>query len=354
MVIYDKRIINTKMDEQVYEQNSENARKHPPKDDYDDYKKIDELYYDPVTGYKSITKFWPEVHKQTKLTFKETEEWLKNQTPYQLTKETKRPSEWSSIVANYPGHNYQMDIIIYNRFKIHNYEYILTVVDVFSRYAAAVPLTNMRMETLISATKTAFKTFVQASAKIEEVSVDGFPTILNCDNQFNKKTFIEFLEQNHTNPIFSDAHEVISTKNAIVERFNKTLALMLQKCRIGINEQERRRGGFPWYSYLPQIISNYNNTIHRTMREKPYNLINRNSDSHQIIHEVETKDIGEGLRPVVRLREKKNIFDKGDKVKYSLDKYMIIAKHGNKYEMKNVNTDEISTRNYKPYELQWL
>ncbi len=40
--------------------------------------------------------------------------------------------------------NYQMDIIVYNRYEYHKYKYILVVIDIYSRFAQARAMTNRK------------------------------------------------------------------------------------------------------------------------------------------------------------------------------------------------------------------
>jgi hypothetical protein len=50
-----------------------------------------------------------------------------------------------TIVAREPGDCFQMDIMVYNRFQYDNYKYILTCIDVYSRYAQAIPLKSKHL-----------------------------------------------------------------------------------------------------------------------------------------------------------------------------------------------------------------
>ena len=62
---------------------------------------------------------------------------------YQLTQEKKKPKKFNSIYVPFPKDLYFMDAMVYNRFKINNYQYILNVIDTNSRYAQGRALTNM-------------------------------------------------------------------------------------------------------------------------------------------------------------------------------------------------------------------
>ena len=59
---------------------------------------------------------------------------------------------------------------------------------------------------------------------------------------------------------YSQAYE--ENKNAIVERFNRTLAQLLQNWRTATKQ-------YDWYRVLPDIVNNYNNSFHSTIKSTP-------------------------------------------------------------------------------------
>ena len=54
----------------------------------------------------------------------------------------------------------------------------------------------------------------------------GYPKNINCDKQFNVPEFRDFFTKKGTNLWFSEPEQ--PHKNAIIERFWRTLALILQ------------------------------------------------------------------------------------------------------------------------------
>jgi hypothetical protein len=78
---------------------------------------------------------------------------LEQQETYQINKQVKKPKEFSNVIADFPLQSVQLDICIYDRFQIHNYKYIIGMIDVYSRFVVAKPLTNMRMETIMKSVK---------------------------------------------------------------------------------------------------------------------------------------------------------------------------------------------------------
>lgn len=57
--------------------------------------------------------------------------------------------------------------------------------------------------------------------------VINVPQNINCDREFNIKLFNQLMKEENVKIWFSDPNEI--NKNAIVERFNHTLAMLIQK-----------------------------------------------------------------------------------------------------------------------------
>jgi hypothetical protein len=237
-------------------------------------------------------------------------------------KPIRRTKKFNSIYANYPRQCYQMDIIVYDRYIYHNYKYILVVIDIYSRYATARAMTNRRMETII-------ENFEDIIKELKP------PEKLECDNEFNKKEFIDVLTRYDIKPIFSHPDEL--HKNAIVERFNGTLAVILQKVRISLKR-------YDWYNYLIDVLHNYNNTVHSTTKETPVSIWEGKEYNKQTVNFVNnTLKVGDK----VRIMRKKKAFSKGDIIKYSTDIYLI-----EKINLRgNVHLNGL-VRSYKPYEVK--
>ena len=130
-------------------------------------------------------------------------------------------------------------------------------------------MTNRRLETIIAATE-------------KVCDVMGWPINLNADNEFNKQAFNDVMAKHNVRLWYSDPDEI--NKNAIVERFNMTLALLLQRWHISSHR-------YDWQKILPSIVKNYNNTFHRTVRVTPQDIWDgkvQRTDHHQTAAAVES------------------------------------------------------------------
>jgi transposase InsO family protein len=95
------------------------------------------------------------------------------------------------------------------------------------------------------------------------VELGGFHKNLNCDNQFNVPAFRNCFSKQGTKLWFSQPEQPL--KNAIIERFWITLALLIQRMRTGVKS-------FDWAKELPNVINNYNTTYHITLKATPHEV----------------------------------------------------------------------------------
>ena len=283
---------------------------------------LSDVYYDPVQGFMSAAKIYEKVKDQG-YTMKQVREFIKKQETDQVNKHINKPKYYNTIVSPEYQNNFQIDIITYDRYEYHKYKYILCCIDVYSRYADARALTNRKNETVIENLESIFEDM-------------GYPNNVNADNEFNTKAINKFFEENGVHPWYSQPDEI--NKNAIVERFNRTLAEILQKWRTGTKQ-------YAWNKVLPAILKNYNNTVHGTIKAKPIDVKEGKDTNNQDITKVEGLfKVGDKVRTI----NNKTKFTKGDAEKYSRTIYKISRIVGNKIY---IESDHELQKYYKEYEL---
>jgi transposase InsO family protein len=285
------------------------------------------MYYDPETGFLSAPKLYQKLkEKGIKITLEKVKEFVNKQYSSQISKPVKRPKMFNSIVSPGPKNNYQLDIIVYDRWAYHGYRYILCLIDVYSRYVSAIPMTNRRMETIVSVVRKLFDTMRS-------------PKNINSDLEFNKKEFIKLLTEYKVKPWFSQVDDY--QKNAIVERFNRTLAHTL-------NVWRKATKSYDWPKVLPKIISSYNNTLHSTIKAKPFDVFKGNDENKQTIVKLKMNfKVGDK----VRVRKNKKIFQKGDVSTHSKTLYVIDAISKNRYLLRNPKSGAKLRRKVRDYEI---
>lgn len=291
--------------------------------------KIKELWQE--FNFPSPIKLFQLIKPQNpNITYKMIYDVLNKQEAIQINKQIRKPSEFTSIVAPSKGYNYQMDIMVYKRFRKNNYQYILTCIDVYSRRAEVEPMTNMTGETILENAKKIFQRFSK-----------DYPRNLNTDNQFNFKEFVEFLDKHNIKLYLSYADDIIDSKNSLIERFHRTLAGMLARYRSATLNND-------WYKWIDDIVQTYNNSIHRTIGCAPMEAWNGTKVPDQVVKTIKRK-FKEG--DLVRIALEKELFRKGDAQTFSKEIYKIIGFDKQRYVLETNDTNERLKRPYKEREL---
>lgn len=176
-----------------------------------------------------------------------------------------------------------------------NIKYILTVIDIFSKYAWAVPVKSKTANDVVNA----MKTVLEGRRKR--------PKNLHTDmgREFFNAPFQNLMRQygiHHYN--------TFSTKKAaIVERFNRTLKNKMWK-------EFSMQGSYKWLALLSKLVAEYNNTKHRTIQMKPIDV--NESNEARLLKTVYRNEIRIPHRKTklrlgafVRISKYKSVFEKG-------------------------------------------
>lgn len=309
--------------------------------------KLEKLYYDPREGYGDVRK----VYENAKLgglgvTYRQVKNWMGDQYVVQANEPTSKPKHWNTIAAAGPGFNYQMDLIDYTRYRTDGYGWILVIIDVYSRKAGAraIKAEYTRKGKRSIKAKVKWEQYLEFYKEIVEEDFDGrYPKDLNCDNEFIEENFQKFVTSKGTQIHYSDPLDF--NKNAIVERFNRTIELMIQKHRFATDDID-------WPTYLADLVHNYNTRWHSTIKATPNGVWNGDEKSRQKITWLwNTMAVGDQVRKKLHL----NIFAKGDELRYSKDIYILIERKGNRWLLRNIRTgekDDNKGRWYKENQLQ--
>ena len=244
---------------------------------------LKKLYYDPLIGLSSKAKFYKKAKSfDNSITLKNIQDFLDSQATTQITKQVKQNKEYSTIVSPGVRNNYQMDIMyLPHPVQNENFKYLLTCIDVYSRYAFVKPMK----------TKTGPETY---EAMKELFLENGKPVNLNVDEgkEFIYKPFKQYCEDNDITMWFSDTQQ--SNKNAIIERFHRTLRNFILRYETA--------NGNAYIKELPNLIKNYNTTEHNTVKAIPALIWSGNATNLQTIKYIE------------------NEFKEGDKVRHVVEK----------------------------------
>ena len=189
-----------------------------------------------------------------------------------------------------------MDVQLKRQNKGMNY--LLTVVDVFSKYAWVLPIkqkTGLQVATALTAL---FKTSKRMPQKLQ--TDDG--------KEFYNKHVSRVLKDNDVHH-FSTSGD---TKASVVERFNRTFKQRLYRYMTTYNTPN-------YLSLLPALVSGYNASFHRSIGMAPREVNNDNAREvwDRLYRDKKKKKKKNTLKPSlkvgdkVRLNEKHQTFQKG-------------------------------------------
>jgi hypothetical protein len=143
-------------------------------------------------------------------------------------------------------HQWQADLVDLGKLASYNkgFKYLLTCIDVLSRYAWIVPLKDKTGKT----SKDAFQVIFKSGRR---------PIRLQTDKgaEFTNRVFQKFLKE-HDVHFFTTHNE--ETKASIVERFNRTLKTEMWK-------YFTHRETLTYVVVLSEMVASYNHTVHRTI-----------------------------------------------------------------------------------------
>ncbi len=220
---------------------------------------LSKIYYDASNpgSYGGVESLYREAVKQIpSLRKKDIENWLQGQLVYTLHKNSRRRFKRNPVIAEHVNENFQADLVDMQEFasQNNNYRYILTVIDVFSKYVWAIPLKN--------------KQALSVSKAIENVLKEKIPFKLQTDKgkEFENNAFKEVMNMYDINHFTSTNKEI---KCSIVERFNRTLK---KKMFMYFTKTGKRR----YVGILPSLIKGYNNSYHRSIKMAPTEVNEKN------------------------------------------------------------------------------
>ena len=134
-------------------------------------------------------------------------------------------------------------------------KYLLSAIDLFSKYAWVVPLKNKKGTSIVYV----FQKIIPEGRKPSKIWVDQ-------GSEFYNNSFKDFLKINNIE-IYSTYNE---GKSVVAERFIRTLENKIFKHMTAISKNV-------YFDVLDDIVNKYNSAIHRTIKMKPIDVT---SDSY--------------------------------------------------------------------------
>ena len=188
-------------------------------------------------------------HLDKKFTIKQIKDWLSKQDSYTLHKPVRWRFQRRKIYAKCIDDLWQADLADFSSLSKYNdnFKFLLTCIDVLSKYAWVVPLRNKTRKTITDA----FSKIIPQRQPIHLQTDKG--------SEFKNKLFQSFLENHKIKFYTSENNEI---KAAVVERFNRTLENKMY--RYFTFEGTRR-----YIDVLADLVHSYNNTFHTSIKMAP-------------------------------------------------------------------------------------
>ena len=142
-----------------------------------------------------------------------------------------------------------VDMQLYSR-ENKGFRYLLTVIDVFSKFAWGIPVKS--------------KSGADITAAMMSILTQGrVPKNLQVDqgSEFYNSNFKPLMRKNKIN-LYSSYSNL---KASIIERFNRTLKNWMWK-------KFSLRGNYKWLDILPDLMKKYNGRIHRSIGMRPQDV----------------------------------------------------------------------------------
>ena len=177
-----------------------------------------------------------------------------------------------------------------------DYRYLLTTIDIFTRYAFVEPLKNKKASTFLEGFKCIAKKAVTLPRRI----------LADRGSEIKNKSFTDYCCQNKIKLLHSDNY----VHAPFVERFNRTLkTLMYQYMTSRETEQ--------FIYTLPHLVETYNSREHRMIgmspneaeKEENANLVRERQEENYVGKARKTPKFKEGA--TVRISKLKGQFDRG-------------------------------------------
>jgi len=224
-------------------------------------------------------------------------EFLRGEQAYTLHKPARRHYQRNHIYVGGIDAQWQADLADMQGIARQNngMRYLLTIIDVFSKYAWVVPVKSKDAATV--------------STAFDQVLTEASPRCprrlqTNKGKEFFNAPFTALMKRHKIQHFASDSDQ----KAAVVERFNRTI-----KTRIWTYLSAQ--GTVRWVDVLQDLVHSYNNSHHRSIGMVPAKVQPQDQDR------IWVRLYGDGntyLKPskipngvMVRLNKAKGVFDKG-------------------------------------------
>lgn len=299
---------------------------------------IKNQYTDPEQpgSYTSTRKFAKELKKRGhKVTEKKVEKILQGVDSYTLYKTARKTFPTRPVVSAGIDHVWGADLIVLSKQVAKankGISYLLTVIDLFTRYAWVVPLKN--------------KTGVSVVQGLKNILAERRCTYFWTDRgiEFRAKAVKEFLKDEGITHYYTNNPPKVS----VVERFNKTIGLKMHK-------HMQKSNSWKILEDLPKLVHSYNHTIHSAIKMAPAEVNYDNEkqlwDAQQAKKQKRKSKYKYNIGQTVRISKQRHAFTRGYHEQFTQEIFWVekrMRRQGfNLYELKDCSDQVIEGRFYE-------
>lgn len=222
-------------------------------------KRLEDIYYDPTepasytAGSRSLFKQSGKIVKGKRLS-----DWLKKQETWSLHKPIRyKFKRRQTLITPKPHRFYQVDLLDTSKYSADNKDvkFLLTAIDVFTKFAWAIPLKN----------KTGLAVAEALKRVIREVKPHHSLAVQSDKGREFKNKRVQDLLKSRNIRFYTTENDDI--KASVVERFNRTLQAKMHRYMTSKNT-------FEYLPALPGLLAGYNRSVHSTTGFSPEFLAN--------------------------------------------------------------------------------
>ena len=293
---------------------------------------LKKIYFNPEEpgSFEGVDKLYKRVKKdgKFKISRSRVKRWLQNQQSYSLNKHVDRKFKRGKVMVKGIDDQFEADLASMTDYAKDNngYKYLLTVIDVFSRYAWVEPLKDKTADSIVKA----FKKILSEGRKPRRLRTDGA-------TDFTSRKFQALLKDEKINH-FTTHNEKQAN---YVERFIKTIKTKLRRY---MAEKQTNK----YIDILPKFLHSYNRTWHSGIKSEPINVNEENEKKlWWQMYWPENK-----MKKEKKSMKRKYVFKIGDKVRISQLRSSFQREYDNKwsYEIFKI-TDRFIRQDQPLYEI---
>ena len=296
-------------------------------------RKLKSIYYNPEhpAGFASVAKL---VNASGYSTAK-VKAWLKAQPTYTLHRQARKRYSTRKYIVHKIDEQWQADLADMSLIAGENNgnHFILTVIDIFSRYAWARALKNKTATSVMAA----FNSIFREGRVPDRIQTDK-------GREFNNAVVRAAFAKRNIELMFIES----AAKAALVERFNRTLKNRLYRYFTSSNKQK-------WLHVLQKAVTAYNHSVHRTIGCKPVDVTPANADE---VRErafkrrpKSTKKSNIKVGDKVRISKAKHVFAKGYLANWTEEIFTVVSidrkTSPTSYKLKDYNGEVIQGSFYR-------